>query len=121
MSDQRRVAAHRFGLRAETMAALALQLKGWTILNRRFKVGGGEIDIIARRARTIIFVEVKARATQDDALLAISATKQSRMARAANVWLSRNPWAVHYDLRGDAVLIAPRRWPKHLQNVVALE
>ena len=51
-----------------------------------------------RRGGAIAFVEVKARADLDAAAEAITATKRRRIARAARVWLARNPWAVGPDL-----------------------
>jgi putative endonuclease len=118
---KRRRGAHLFGLEAETMAAWLLRLKGYSIVARRFTVSGGEIDLIARRGDAIAFVEVKARADLDAALIAISATKRRRIARAARVWLSRNPWAAGLTLRGDAVYVAPRRLPRHALSAYRLE
>ena len=88
---QRRRDAHLYGLKAESIAAFLLRLKGYTILAKRFVVSGGEIDLIARRGSSIAFVEVKARADLEVAAFAISLTKQRRIARAARVWLTRNP------------------------------
>jgi putative endonuclease len=98
---ERRREAHIYGLRAESIAALLLRLKGYTILARRFVVSGGEIDLVARRGGSIAFVEVKARADLEVAAIAISATKRRRIARAARVWLARNPWAAGLTLRGE--------------------
>jgi len=106
--------ARRFGLRAEWIASALLAAKGYRILARHFLVAGGEIDLIARRGGTIAFVEVKARADFDEALAAIGPVKQRRIARAARVWLSRNPSAVDATLRGDAVLVAGARLPRHV-------
>ena len=103
---ERRREAHIYGLRAESIAALLLRLKGYTILARRFVVSGGEIDLVARRGDSIAFVEVKARADLEVAAIAIGATKQRRISRAARVWLMRNPWAAGLTLRGDAVFVA---------------
>ncbi|MGA8714470.1 MAG: YraN family protein, partial [Roseiarcus sp.] len=97
---KRRRGAHLFGLKAETVAAWLLRLKGYSIVARRYSVSGGEIDLIARRGGSIAFVEVKARAELDAAAEAISATKRRRIARAARVWLARNPWAAGLTLRG---------------------
>jgi putative endonuclease len=118
---KRRRGAHLFGLEAETMAAWLLRLKGYSIVARRFTVSGGEIDLIARKGDAIAFVEVKARADLDAALIAISATKRRRISRAARVWLSRNPWAAGLTLRGDAVYVAPRRLPRHAPSAYRLE
>ena len=110
----RRRLAHLFGLKAETIAAILLTLKGYSILQRRYAVNGGEIDLIARRGRAIAFVEVKARADLAAAADSIGPAKRRRIGRAARAWLARNPWAVEFDLRGDAVFVAPRRLPRHL-------
>jgi putative endonuclease len=118
---KRRRGALLFGLRAESIAVLLLRLKGYSILARRYAVSGGEIDLIARRGQSIAFVEVKARRDLDAAATAISATKRRRIARAARVWLARNPWAAGLTLRGDAVFVAPRRLPRHAACAYRLE
>lgn len=115
-----RRARHLGGLRAETLAALWLACKFYKILARRYRVRGGEIDIIARRGRTIVFVEVKARASLEEAMTAITEDKRRRLSRAASKWLSANPWAADHVLRGDAVFIAPRRLPLHLEAAMEL-
>lgn len=111
--EARRRLAHLFGLKAETIAAILLTLKGYSILARRYSANGGEIDLIARRGRVVAFVEVKARADLDVAAASISAGKERKIARAARAWLARNPWSAGFTLRGDAVFLAPRRLPRH--------
>ena len=118
---RRRRGAYLFGLKAESLAALLLRLKGYSILARRFAVSGGEIDIIARRGGSIAFVEVKARADLDSAADSITTAKRRRIARSVRVWLARNPWAVGLTLRGDAVYVAPRRLPRHTVCAYRLE
>ncbi|WP_245504327.1 YraN family protein [Lichenihabitans psoromatis] len=115
-----RAIANAFGLRAEMVATLLLVCKGYWPLARNYKVRGGEIDIIARRGGTVIFAEVKARPRLADAMVAISATKRQRIERAARVWLSSNPWAAHCVLRGDGVFVAPRAWPRHVEDAFRL-
>ena len=117
----KRRSAHLFGLKAETIAAILLTLKGYSIVARRFAANGGEIDLIARRGRAVAFVEVKARADLDAALESIGPTKRRRIGRAARAWLARNPWAVDFTLRGDAVFVAPGRLPRHLPAAYRLE
>jgi putative endonuclease len=117
---ERRRGAHLYGLKAEQVAALLLRLKGYRILARRFVVSGGEIDLIAKRGGSIAFVEVKARADMEIAAISISATKRRRIARAARVWLARNPWAAGLTLRGDAVFVAPGRLPRHAPSAYRL-
>ena len=67
-----RVAAFRLGLSAESRAAILLIAKGYRIVARRWKTPLGEIDIVARRRRTLVFVEVKARERADDAAEAVT-------------------------------------------------
>jgi putative endonuclease len=105
--------AHRQGILAERFAVVILRLKGYHILARRYQVRGGEIDIVARRGDTVAFVEVKVRPTLDEARTAIDFVKRRRISRAAKTWLASNPWAAPLTWRGDAVYIAPRRWPRH--------
>ena len=109
-----RVAAFRTGLSAEARAAALLMAKGYRILARRFRTPHGEIDIVARRRNLLAFVEVKARANLDDAAYAVTPRQQARIIAAAQVWLMAHPEHAGYDLRFDAMLIAPRSLPRHL-------
>ena len=116
----RRRRTYLAGHRAERIALIWLLIRGYRILARRYGVHGGEIDIVGRRGGVIAFVEVKARPTSDEALLAVTETKRRRVERAAAVWLARNAWATAYTLRGDAILIAPRQLPRHIENAFEL-
>jgi putative endonuclease len=119
-ADERR-AAHGQGMLAERAAIILLRLKFYSILARRYRIRGGEIDIIARRGDTIAFIEVKARPSLEEARNAITPAKRSRLSRAARVWLAANPYAAGFTLRGDAVFVAPWRWPRHLPAAIELE
>ena len=70
-----------------------LQNNGWTILERNFRIRGGEIDIIAKKGSVLAFVEVKSRkfGSLDDPLEAIDRRKQELLIRAADTYLERNP------------------------------
>ena len=72
LASPARVAAFRTGLSAESRAAAYLMAKGYRILAKRFRTPHGEIDIVAKRRNLIAFVEVKARATLDDAAFAVT-------------------------------------------------
>ena len=109
-----RIEAFRTGLSAESRAAAFLIAKGYRILAKRFRTHYGEIDIVARRRNTIAFVEVKARESLDEAAYAITPRQQARIIAAAQAWLMAHPEHASYDLRFDAMLIAPRRLPRHL-------
>ena len=118
--DAKKRASHRFGLQAETLAAFYLRMKFYRIIARRYRIQGGEIDIIARRGDVIAFVEVKARGDLDAAMTAITPQKERRFSKAAAHWLTRNPWAATQTLRADAVFIAPRQWPRHIESVMEM-
>jgi putative endonuclease len=108
--------AEKRGRGAETLACWYLRFKGWSILARRARVPGGEVDIVARRGRTLAFVEVKARASTDAAAFALDRWRLRRVAVAAERLASRY-MRPGDDVRVDAVFIVPRRWPRHLPNV----
>jgi putative endonuclease len=112
-----RRAAERRGRRAELAAVWLLRLKGFRIVARRYRTPVGEIDLIARRGRLVAFVEVKRRPTLDEAAEAMTPAGRQRIARAASLWLARHPAAAELTLRFDAVLLAPRRWPRHMAGV----
>jgi putative endonuclease len=111
-----REAAEKRGRGAETLACWWLRLHGWRILARRARVPGGEVDIIARRRRTLAFVEVKARATQDAAAMSLDAWRLRRVVTAAERLAPRYLKAGD-ELRIDAIFIVPGRLPSHMPNV----
>ncbi len=110
--DDRRL-AYGLGLDAETRAAWMLRLKFWRILDRRWKCPSGEIDLVARRGRTLAFVEVKARSDLAAAIDAVTPRARTRIAAAADLWVARHPFYADHDRRFDLVVVVPRRWPKH--------
>ncbi|MEH2564676.1 YraN family protein [Bradyrhizobium sp. AZCC 2289] len=109
-----RVAAFRTGVSAESRAAAYLMAKGYRILAKRFRTPYGEIDLVARKRNLLVFIEVKARASLDEAAYAVTPRQQARIIDAAGAWLMTHPEHAEFDLRFDAVLIAPRRLPRHL-------
>lgn len=114
--DDRRLAAESRGRSAETRAMLLLLAKGYRPLARRWRCPVGELDIVARRGRTLAFVEVKARGDFDTAAHAITPAQQRRLVAASQAWLALNPAFARYNMRFDAVLVAPRRLPRHLPD-----
>jgi putative endonuclease len=114
MAAPARVAAFHTGLSAEARAAAYLMVKGYRILARRFRTPYGEIDIVARRRQLLAFVEVKARASLDEAAYAVTERQQQRIIEAAQAWLMAHPEHADFDLRFDVMLIAPRCLPRHL-------
>jgi putative endonuclease len=116
MTQTRRVAAEQHGHRSETIAAWWLRLKLYRIVARRYRTAAGEIDLIARRGRTLVFVEVKARADFRGAAEAVSARQRHRIARAAGQFLTARPDLAGLDQRFDALLIVRRTWPRHIPD-----
>lgn len=112
----KRQAAEKRGRGAERIAAMWLRLFGWRILARRARVGGGEVDIIARRGRTLAFIEVKARSSAEAAALALDRYRLRRVAVAAEVLAPRFMRSGD-ELRIDAMFIVPGRLPRHLPDV----
>ena len=112
----RRLQRFRKGHRGEWLAAWALRLKGYRILATRHRTRLGEIDLVARRGDTVAIVEVKARATLEQAMDAVGPGSQRRIEAAADLWLARQPDHARLSLRFDLVAVLPRRWPVHVED-----
>ena len=108
--------ALRFGRRAEGLAAFSLMLRGYRIVRRRFKTPAGEIDLIARRGRLLIAVEVKARQTLGQAMEAVTPGQRARIVRALGIFIAGRPDCAALDIRFDVMAVRPRRWPVHLKD-----
>jgi putative endonuclease len=80
------------------------------------RVPGGEVDLVARRGRILAFVEVKARASEDSAAMALDQYRLRRVAVAAER-LAPRFMRPGDDIRIDAIFLVPRRMPRHLANV----
>jgi len=109
--------SHREGHGAEWVAAGWLMLKGYQILAFRLKGRGGEIDILARRGRTLAVVEVKRRRTIETAILALGPEQHRRLAVAGAAVARSRPSLQGLNLRIDMVALAPGRFPRHLRGV----
>jgi putative endonuclease len=95
---------------------MLLIVKGYRIVARRWKTPLGEIDIVARRRRTLVFVEVKARGRADDAAEAVTERTKRRIIGAAELWLAHHPDDTQRDIRFDVILVAPGSMPQHIAN-----
>jgi putative endonuclease len=114
--DRRRSLANLAGADAERLALALLIAKGYWPLARRYLSPAGEIDLVMRRGRTIVAVEVKARATMDEASAAITPAKIRRIGAALAHFRSERRLDDSYTFRCDAVLVAGWLWPRHLVN-----
>ena len=108
MGDDRRV----LGAEGELRAAHYLEGQGYRIVARNVRAGGVEIDLIAERADTVVFVEVKTRRSRRFGAPeeAVDARKRARLVRGAAAWLRRQPR--HYRrIRFDVISCECRRAP----------
>ena len=81
------------GAFGEDVICRYLRRHGYSILGRNYSCRFGEIDIIARKGRYIVFVEVKLRkdAAHGAAMEFVTPAKQRRVLAAAQLWLMQNP------------------------------
>jgi putative endonuclease len=111
-----RLLAERQGRRGEALAALWLELQLYRIRERRFKTPVGEIDLIAERFGTTVFVEVKSRGRGEGEAEALGKVNRQRLLRAAEYYLARHPRLAATPLRFDVIFLAPKSLPRHLRN-----
>ncbi len=88
------------GRQAEAAAALYLKDQGFKILGQNWRTRWCEIDIVAQKAKTIYFVEVKFRKSDafGGGLDYITPKKLEQMSFAAEMWVSQQRWAGDYQL-----------------------
>ena len=115
MSGKRKQ-AETFGRRGENIAAWWLRLQGWRIVGTRVRTPRGEVDLVARRGKTLAFIEVKARARDFDLAHAIDHPRLKRVAAAAEILYPRYAKGAE-NVRIDVILVAPWRLPHHLVGV----
>jgi putative endonuclease len=113
---RKRRRAERSGHVSEYLAAVFLLLKGYRILAVRYRTKGGEIDLIVRKGDVVVFVEVKARVGEREAIDAVSLLAQKRIRAASDIWLARRKDAHRLSQRYDIVAIMPGRLPRHFQD-----
>lgn len=85
-------ASHEFGRWGEALAARHLAAHGWSILQRNFRLGHKEVDLVARRRGIVAFVEVKSRSSAvfGHPLDAITPTKRRELELVARAWVARH-------------------------------
>jgi putative endonuclease len=97
------------GTRGEDLAAELYRSLGFVVAERNYRCSHGEIDLVARRGRTLVFCEVKTRTTDrwGQPSEAVGALKQARLRRLAAHWLGeRRPGPVQ--VRFDVVSVIVR-------------
>jgi putative endonuclease len=85
-------ANQELGELGERIAERWLRRRGWRVLQRRFRNGHRDIDLVVERDGTVAFVEVKARRGQafGDPVEAVNWSKQKELVRSACVWIDRH-------------------------------
>jgi putative endonuclease len=106
--------SYRFGLYAEELAAWFLRAKGYQIVEWRHRNKLGEIDLVAKKGKTIVMVEVKARAKNQDEV--VHRQQQERISRAAALFVAKRKEFANLSVRFDVIKITPWQWPKHIKN-----
>jgi len=102
-------ARRKTGQRAEDLVADRLVAAGWEIVERNARTRHGELDIVARDGRTLVFVEVKAGREgsafgPERPILAIDTRKQRQVRRLASAWMAaRRDLPPYAEIRFDAV------------------
>ena len=106
------------GRRAEDIAAVYLRLKGYQILEKRYRTPLGEIDLIAEKSGVIALIEVKYRKSLEDAQWAITPRQVERILQAGELYIARNSAYMNHDRRLDAVYVGASRLPVHQKQIV---
>ena len=90
---------------SELRAARWYRLRAYRILDTNVWLAGAELDIVARRGRTVVFCEVKSKAGDryGDPLEMVTPVKIDRIRRAAAAWLRRHPEMRGLDVRFDVI------------------
>jgi len=118
MSDRK--TAEIAGRSAEGLAALMLLISGYVILARRWRSVVGEIDIIARKGKRLIFVEIKFRRRLEN-WHGITRHQQQRISRAAELYVAQKRFSLDFEWRFDVILfhfdysVWPPLW-RHYKN-----
>ena len=110
MHQDRRRAAERRGRRAELLAAAILVLKGYRLLARRWRCAAGEVDLIARKGRLLVFVEVKARPSHLEGLDSVTYTSRRRIERSAEIFARQRRLTPFPPFRFDIVTVSGLKW-----------
>lgn len=109
-----RVKHYNKGLLSEFVAKVFLLIKGYRIIAQRYKTKFSEIDIIAQKNSTIVFVEIKFRRKFSLEFNPISLSQLTRIRKTAKIFTSRGFYK-HNQIRFDLILIEPFKI-RHLTN-----
>ncbi len=98
------------GQKGEETAAGYLTKKGYIILEKRFRAGPGEVDIIARDRNSVVFIEVKAWSVMglEDLEYSVNLRKQKRIKQTASLFLNSHPELNSCSVRFDLIFLSWR-------------
>jgi putative endonuclease len=113
MNKRSRRLAERSGRFGEIVAIYWLRLQGYRICEVRYKTAIGEIDLIAKRGKWLVFVEVKWRKT-GASTYDVSPFQAKRIIQTAGLYLAKNTINNNTQTRFDIILVQPWRWPRHI-------
>ncbi len=108
--------AYQWGIIAERIAIIMLLSKGYRIIKRRYRSVHGEVDIIAAKRKTTVFVEVKARRNKAEAAESIQPRQKLRIEKTAKGFMVKNPEYINNLVRFDVVCVAPWQKPLHIED-----
>ena len=102
---------HKKGILAESFSVVLLRLLGYKIIKQRYKTKLGEIDIIAKKRKTIFLFEVKYRKTAQEALESITPQQISRIKNAFLLYTQENHLE-NYDVIIKIIALSKSNLPK---------
>lgn len=112
------VSSYKSGIFYERIAKFFLLCKMYKILFQRYKTYAGEIDIIARKGGSIIFVEVKYRSKLNFNYETVTGKQINRIKKAASLYISSNENLYqNFDIRFDLIIISNYFLINHLKNI----
>ena len=118
-------AKQEFGELGERIAERWLKRQGWRVVQRRFRNGHRDIDLVVERDGTVAFVEVKARRglAFGDPVEAVNWSKQKELVRSASVWIDRHgkpAESYRFDVVG-VLVEGDRVQVRHVPNAFSLQ
>lgn len=105
------------GYWGEFLATALLKIKGYSIIAHRYKTACGEIDIIAKKRDVIVFVEVKARKSEEKCFVAITPKQLERVQRASEIFMRSHSQYFGKFSRFDVILVSDWSIPVHIENI----
>lgn len=117
-------ANYLFGIKAEKIVKLWLIFKGYRILESRYRNFAGEIDLITKKGKKIVFFEIKSTSKQFkpnhyESYDILTRTQINRICNSAEIYISKNEKFANFDQQIDLVVYWPLANFKHLENITS--